>query len=263
MNLKKTLGIAALTAALALTACSPATSTPADAGSVTTSAKPAASAEAKTTALEFNSSEMLGGNAKPIFPEGESGKVSVVAQGELKKNEGMSDGMLLFAYRNNTNAAISHVDFTVAASADGKIVGSGNSQSGGIPAQVQPGEVALDYIYFSNVASIPDGGVTYDFKVKTLPADTSSFNTAALKVTQADNNGTGIIGAATNATGKTLSGPFGVYAYCFDGNNLLSLVQSYATETDELAAGAQATFSIDLYGRTCDSFVLGVSGYFG
>ncbi|GAB6857476.1 hypothetical protein [Microbacterium xylanilyticum] len=211
---------------------------------------------------ELNSSQLLGGNARPSFPAGEAGKVSVVAQGQLSRTEGMESGILLIAYRNNTSKAVAHVDFTVAAKVDGKVVASGNSQTGSIPAQLQPGEVALDYIYFSNVSSVPDAGVTYEFQAQTMPADTSSYNTAALKVTQADNNGSAIIGSASNPTDKTLQNPFGVYAYCFEGDTLSSYVDGFAKPDAVLSPGGEVTFSIDLYGRKCDSFVLGVSGYF-
>ncbi|MGN8025961.1 hypothetical protein [Microbacterium sp. 22242] len=231
----------------------------------TVEASDAATPKAATKSItpkDFNSSQLLGGSVKPSFPEGDAGKVSVVAQGQLSKTEGMGSGMLLIAFRNNTADAVSHVDFSVAAKAGGKVVASGNSQTGSIPAQVQPGEVALDYIYFDNVASVPDTGVTYEFTTQTLPADTSSYNTAALKVTQADNNGEAIIGSATNTSDKTLMGPYGVYAYCFDGDNLSMLLQDYATPGSELGAGDQVAFTVNLYDRTCDVFALGVSGYF-
>jgi len=262
MLLKKSLGVGALAVVLMLAACSPKVSTPSDAGTVTAAAKPGASAAAEVTSKPFNSSKLLGGNAAPNFPDGEPGKVSVVAQGTLAKSEGMNSGTLLIAYRNNTAAGISHVDFTVTAKADGKVVASGNSQSGSTPSQVQPGEAALDYIYFDNVSSVPDAGVTYEFTVKTMPADTSSYNTAALKVTQADNNGTAIIGAATNDTDAGVHGPFGVYAYCFDGENLSQLIQDYAPETGDVAAGGQVAFTVNLYDKKCDTFALGVNGFF-
>nr|WP_091739721.1 hypothetical protein [Microbacterium azadirachtae] len=265
MLLKKSLSIPALATVLLLVACSPKFSTPADAGTVTAAAKSGGTAAAEVAAVTsqpFNSGKLLGGNAAPNFPDGEAGKVSVVAQGTLAKSEGMNSGTLLFAYRNNTPAAISHVDFTVIAKADGKVVASGNSQSGGIPAQVQPGEAALDYIYFDNVASVPDAGVRYEFTVKTSPADTRSFNTAALKVAQADNNGTAIIGSATNDTDAVVHGPFSVYAYCFDGENLSQLIQDFAPETGDVAAGGQVAFTANLYSKTCDTFALGVSGWF-
>lgn len=233
-------------------------STAAPAGTTTPTEESAAGVAPK----ELNSSRLLGGNATPTFPAGDAGKVSVVAQSQLRKSDILDSGTLLIAYRNNTAKAISHVDFSATATAGGKIVASGHSQVAGIPAQVQPGEVALTYIYFENVSSVPDTGVTYEFQVKTSPADTSSYNTAPLKVTQADNNGTAIIGAATNSTDKTVTGPFKVQAYCFDGESLSEHVSDYATPDGELAPGGQAAFTIGLHDEACDSFVLGVSGYF-
>lgn len=266
MRVKKVLTAASMAgaAALLLAGCSQAApnsfaSVPvAGSSSTAKSTQKAAAPDAKP----FNAGGLLAGNANPTFPAGDAGKVAVVAQGPLLEPASSEGATLLIAYRNNTNAAVSHVDFSVTANAGGKVVASGESQTGSIPAQVQPGEVALDYIYFENVASMPDTGVTYDFTVRTSPANTSFYNTAPFKVTQADNNGSAIIGAAVNNTGKDLTGPYGVYVYCFDGNNLTNLVQDYATPDGDLAAGGQAAFTVNLYDAKCDTYALGVSGYF-
>lgn len=102
-------------------------------------------------AQPFNSGGFLGSNANPTLPAGDSGKVSVVSQGPLKP-DGVGGGSLLFAFRNNTTKAVSHVDFTGTATASGNLVASGQSQ-GTIPAQVQPGEAGFAFIYFSDVSS--------------------------------------------------------------------------------------------------------------
>jgi hypothetical protein len=266
MTLKKTFVPAVLIAgtALLLAACGQAGSNNStlsgSSSTQTAAAKPSHSASTPT-AKPFNAGGFLGGNVNPSFPDGALGKVAVVAQSILEP-DGIGGGTLLIAYRNNTSAAISHVNFDATAAAGGKVVATGQSQAGAIPAQVQPGEVALDYIYFDNVKSVPHAGVTYRFTVQTMPADTSSYNTAPLKITQATNNGSAIIGAAVNNTGKKLTGPYGVHAYCLDGRNLTTMVQDYAHPDGDLAAGSQASFTIDLSDTKCDKFVIGASGYF-
>lgn len=262
MMLKKTLSFAVLaaSAALMLAGCSQAV--PND-SAPKASQHPAAKSSrtpAPSAAKPFNVSGFLAGNVTPTFPAGEPGKVAVVAEGTLDKEQ--LGATLPFVYRNNTNAAIAHVDFSVTARVGGKLVATGQTQGGGIPSQVQPGEAAVGYVYFEDPSAIPDSGATYDFTVQTLPADTSSYNTAPLNVTEANHNGTSIVGSAVNKTGKELTGPYGVYAYCFDGDNVTRMVQSFANPDGDLAAGGQVSFTIDLFDTKCDNFTLGASGYF-
>ncbi|ROS75163.1 hypothetical protein EDF24_2605 [Curtobacterium sp. PhB130] len=260
---KKTFMAAALGGAvtLLLAGCSTSSTSNVAAGAVSESATASPTPTPTTVeALPFNAGGYLGGNATPTVDAGEVGKVSVVATAPLD-SDGIGSGTLAFAFRNNTSAPISHVDFTGTATASGKVVASGSSQDT-IPAQVQPGEAGFGYIYFEDTSSIPESGVQYDFKASTSPANTSSYNTAPLTVTQADNNGTSIIGTAANKTGKPLTGPYSVGIYCFNGDALSASTLDYATETGDIEADATVSFSHDLYDTPCDTFAIGVSGWF-
>lgn len=171
-----------LTTLLTLTACSSADE-PDEAGSTPAAtpdeATPGSGTEETATgeegvveSLAFNASGLLGGTARPRFDDGEAGDVSVVQVGPLDTDQ----GILLFAFRNNTAEGISHVDWTATARSGGSIVGTGSSQ-GTIPAQVAPGEVGLGYIFFENAGAIP-GNAQYEFAVETSRVDTTSYNTA-------------------------------------------------------------------------------------
>jgi hypothetical protein len=226
-------------------------------GSAPTAEQSASGGETgQVTSLPFNASGLLGGNAQPKFPDGEPGKVSVVQIGSLEKDS----GVLPFAFRNNTSEAISHVDWTGTATSGGKIVATGSSQ-GGIPAQVQAGEVGLAFIYFDNAESIPKDA-KYEFTVETTPADTSSYNTAPIKVTQADLAGGSIVGGATNETGAEVVGPYDVQVYCFKGDKIQAQHGTFAEQDGNVAPGGKVTFSLDLYGDKCPTFTVGVGGYF-
>jgi hypothetical protein len=220
---------------------------------------PTPSPTAAPSVQPFNVGGYLAGNAKPTFPAGEPGQVSIVAQGPLKK-PGIG-AILPIAYRNNTGAAISHVDLSATARLNGKLVASGKSQ-GTTPAQVQPGEVGFAFIYFEDSKSMADTGLKYEFTAETSPADTSSYNTAPLTVGEATYNGSSIVGTAVNKTGKALTGPYGVQVYCFAGNKLTAEVGSFAEQHNDVAAGAKVSFTADLYDTKCDKFTVGVSGYF-
>ncbi|WP_280827708.1 hypothetical protein [Mycobacterium sp. OTB74] len=168
---------------------------------------------------------------------------------------------LPFAFRNNTSGAISHVDWTATARSGGKIVATANSQ-GTIPAQVQPGEVGLAFIYFGPGDPKPPTEAAYDFQAKTSAADQHSYNTAALKVTEANASGDAVVGGAVNSTGKSVEGPFSVSTYCFDGDKLLGAHDAFAKQNGPAAPDEQVTFSVPLYGASCPTFIVGVGGFF-
>ena len=206
--------------------------------------------------LPFNASGYLGGTAQPNLDAGEAGEVSVVQIGPLDA----ASGTLIFAFRNNTSESISHVDWTGTARSGGSIVATGSSQ-GTTPAQLQPGEAGLSYIFFDNAEAIP-ADAEYEFQVSTSAADTSSYNTAPLTVTEANASGDSIVGSATNETGAEATGPYSVEVYCFEGDALLSSMITFAEQSGEVADGGIVTFSANLFGDSCPTFAVGVSGYF-
>lgn len=220
--------------------------------------QPSAAAPTAISPLPFNTGGLLGGNAEPVLPEGEAGKVSIVQIGPLEK-PGIG-ATLLFAFRNNTPAAISHVDWAATARAEGAIVSTGSSQ-GTAPSRVEPGEIGLGFIYFDNGETIPEGA-DYDFTVTTSPADESSYNTAPLKVTESNMSGDAVVGSAENASDAATTGPYSVNVYCFQGDDLVGQIGSYTEQDGELAAGETATFTASLYGQECSTYSVGVSGYF-
>lgn len=246
---------------LSLTACG-STATKTTAGGppakVVTSTSPTPKA---ATPQPFNVGGFLASNIKPTLPAGQPGQVSVVAIGSLDL-DGIGGGILTVAFRNNTNAPISHVDLSATARHHGTLVGSGSSQ-GIEPAWIQPGEVGFGYIYFSSTRSMSKTGMTYEFTADTMAADTSALNTAPIKVSEATYNGSAIIGSGVNATGKTLSGPYSVGIFCFSGGKLSSAVTSgFADQNGDVAPNGHVSFTVDLYGKSCAHFVVGIDGFF-
>lgn len=210
----------------------------------------------KVDPLEFNAGGLLGGNAAPNLPDGTAGEISVVQVGPLDADR----SILLFAFRNNTADGVSHVDWTATARFDGSIVATGSSQ-GTEPAQLQPGEVGLGYIYFENAESIPAGS-EYEFTADSSPVDTDSYNTAPLAVAEVNLVGSSFVGAATNGTGETAEGPFSVSFYCFDGDTITDFHSGFAEQDGPIDDGESVTFSVDLFDAQCPTYAVGVSGYF-
>jgi len=251
--------IALTTAACGSNSVSSSTASKPSGGSSAMVTTPTPSPTAAPSVQPFNVGGYLAGNATPTFPAGEPGQVSIVAHGPLKKPG--SGAILPIAFRNNNGAAISHVDLSATARLNGKLVASGKSQ-GTTPAQVQPGEVGLAFIYFEDSKSMADTGLEYEFTAETMPADTSSYNTAPLTVGEATYNGSSIVGTAVNKTGKALTGPYAVQIYCFAGNELTAQVGDYAEQANDVAVDAKVSFTAALYDTKCDEFTVGVSGYF-
>lgn len=109
---------------------------------------------------------------------------------------------------------------------------------------------------------MPAKGLKYEFTAKTVPADTSSYNTAPLTVGEATANGSSIVGTATNKTGKPLTGPYSVQVYCFTGNKLVEQLGDFADQDADIVADTKVSFTVALYDTKCPNFTVGVSGYF-
>lgn len=212
--------------------------------------------------LPFNAGGLLAGTASPSFPGGEAGEVSVVQIGEPFPG-GLADTTKLpFAFRNNTGAAIASVEWTGTARSGGSLVATGSSR-GTVPAEVQPGEIGLAFILFGSGAKIPPGHVDYVLTVKTSPVNKAAMSRAPLKVTEANVSGDAIVGTAVNASGKPVTYPISADVYCFDGDKMLTQGGDIAEQLGPVAPGGQATFSVDLHGRYCPAFTVGVEGLYG
>jgi hypothetical protein len=126
---------------------------------------------------------------------------------------------------------------------------------------VRPGEIGLAYILFGKGAEIPPTEVQYELTVKTSSLNTVPHSWTSLKVTEANLSGDAVVGAAVNATGKSLEGPFDVDVYCFDGDRLLIQHDDSAAQEGPIAPNGQVTFSVALNGSRCPTFALGVKGF--
>jgi hypothetical protein len=266
-TLQLRLALVASAVVLVLAACSTGRSGSGSTGPRSpTSAFKAPTATNSTTsapsARPINGSGLLAGNARPEFPVGTPGKVDVVTVGTLVVDP--SGGATLpVAVRNNTSNGISHVDLSVTAhDSAGRVAATGSSQAV-VPAQLAPGEVGLALVYFDIGTAKPPRGATYTFTAETSPADTSSYNTAPVKLTEANLTGGQIVGTGRNTTGKEIEGPYGVEAFCFGmGNQMTDVVGTFANEDGNVQPGGTISFTIDLAGTACVRYLVGASGYF-
>lgn len=255
-------GIAIVALAGSLTACgSSEPSAPAATDSVASQdpTDPSVKKEpAEIEPLTLNASGLLGGDAGGLtFDTGQAGAVSVVLVGTPDPDA----GTLPIVFRNGTDAAVSHVDVAATArDAAGALVATGSSQ-GTTTAQVAPGGVGLAYVFFDTDATLTPETV-YEFTFETSEADTSSYNTSDLKITEANRVGSAIVGSAVNHNDAAVTGPYSADVYCFDAGALTSTHRSFADQDSDLEPGGAATFTVDLFDVPCATYVVGVTGYF-
>ena len=165
--------------------------------------------------------------------------------------------------RNNTSAAVAHVEVSATAKDQGgKIVASGSSQ-GTDPSTIQPGQWALAFIYFEPGSALSSAD-TLSFAFQSVPASTDPFNTAAIQVTQANLSGSSIAGGVQNTTGHLVQGPISVHAYCQDSaGNPTSEVGGFTSGlSGDLAPSATDSFQLSLFDQGCASFLVGAAGYY-
>lgn len=220
--------------------------------------EPAAEHDASSDEVEslpFNDNGWLGGDASPKLDDGESGELSVVEVGRLDADA----GMMAFAFRNNTPAALADIDWTVVVRADGELVGSATSM-GSVPSIVEPGAVGLAHLYFDSADSIPEHA-EYKFEpVSSLASLPHQY--APMTVIEANKVGDAIVGSAINETGNPIGGYPGVQIYCFDGDKLVTAQEGAIDRERPIDDGTTVTFSEGLYGQNCPTFAVGVSGWY-
>ena len=214
-----------------------------------------------TVATDAPQSTFLAGNAHPKYLAGVPGRVSIVYQAPIQPQSVGTSVPIVF--RNNTSAAIAHVDVSATAKDPrGKIVASGSSQ-GTDPSTVQPGQWAFAYIYFEPGTALASND-TLSFKFQSMPASTDSFNTAAIQVAQANLSGSSIAGGVQNTTGHPVQGPISVHAYCLNssGDPTSDITGYTSSSSGDLAPNATDSFQLDLYDQRCSSFLVGASGFY-
>lgn len=248
-------------ASLAITACGSSSPKSSTAPSSPSRTSATASATASAAAPVVAQSSLLAGNAHPHYPAGTPGQVSVVYQAPVQpQSNGTSVPIVI---RNNTNAAIAHVDITATTKdPSGKIVASGSSQETD-PSTIDPGQWGLSFIFYMPGTALAAND-TLSFSFQTMPATTSSYNTAAIQVTQANLSGSFISGGVQNTTGHAVQGPVSVNVYCLNSaGDPTSTVGGFTSgSSGNLAVGATDSFQIGLYDQSCPSFLVGASGFY-
>jgi hypothetical protein len=203
---------------------------------------------------DAQASLFIKGNGSPKFPDGEAGKISVVAVGKYAGN------ILPVIIRNNTASAVIRVKVSVTANdKDGKMLASGGDQ-GFIPNLVKPGEITMGYAYFDSVKLPEDAKYVFETSAEASDGKFATFeNIRDLELVEVSQVGNRAVGKLKNQYDKEVNGPIGVVAYCFnDKNELLGRSSTYAAK-NKAAPGDTIPFQVDL--KTCPIFLVAGSAF--
>ncbi len=218
----------------------------------------------------FNSGGLMMGTAKPNFPAGTANTVAVVYTAPIPKGGAVGTVDIPIALRNNTPGAVSSIEVSATIrDSTGAIIASG-SNLGTQPEQLAPGEVGLaDLLVDTGGKELP-ADATFTYTAQTGPPGTATLDGATVKVVEVNRVGTNIVGSARNTTGQTVSGPLEAAVWCFDrAGHLTAEAPGLTAGTQSIAPQSTATFTVDLGllqldtpATACDTYTVGVTGYF-
>jgi hypothetical protein len=226
--------------------------TSAGGASATTSTSKAAAATPKT-------SKALHLSAPITLPNGQPGKLSVIAVGKATQNS----SSVPVVVRNNTADTVYNVAASGTARKSGALVASGESQ-GFAPAVVHPGEWAMGYVYFGTNDAVIQGA-TFEVTATADTSPSSIFPEVDLTIAEANKTqgqfGATIVGIVRNDTSSIIDTPIEVWLGCFEGSTPTAVRSDFTNGDNPLSPKATASFSIDVPDTTpCTTYALGSTG---
>lgn len=205
------------------------------------------------TAAAWNT-ETVGGNGFEVLTPAPLGEVAVIARGEY-------DGSRLpFVVHNNSDAAIENaaIEATVL-DASGKLFAVGGDHGIG-PGWIEPGNVALGYIYFDGI-EIPSA---YTIELS-LSYDTSEsrdpFNTFGIEVVEWDQVEDRIVGFLGNPYSTAITHVNEVKAVCLNADGSIDSYLRSIPESTSIPVGGAIPFQLTLESANCPHIIIVADGF--
>jgi hypothetical protein len=191
----------------------------------------------------------------PDLPNGDPDQIAVVATGNYDRLV----GSLPVIVRNNTGDDVARVAVTAEArDASGGLVAAGESQ-GLTPNVVEPGELAIGYVYFGGAHVPEDAEIVLEV---TSDESLAEFETIiGLPIAEANGTRRSIVGLVENSYDIRVTGPIDVEAVCFSEAGQLSDGYGAFAAKDAIAPGDTSPFQIDVFGPPCERSLIGASGF--
>lgn len=166
-----------------------------------------------------------------------------------------------FLVYNGLDEPISRIEVSGrAVDASGETLSSGESQSIE-PNVVMPGELAMGYV-FTGTDKLPDGATMDRVSVDYTVGLGDFENIVSVDVSEVDVNESRATGTVSNPHDIPVDGPISVAIACLDAEGNLATVYSSFTDRDNLEAGGESTFTLNLFESTpCDGVLVGASGF--
>ena len=216
--------------------------------STSSTARPTTTIKPGIAAVDPMSMASVDGLAPPAIPTGAEGKVSIVAQATALD----SSGSLTLVVRNMTSDPVAAIEVTgIARDSAGAVVASGSSQ-GFSPVLVQPGEIALGYVYFEH--DLAGQTHEYELMLSSQPPEDLFTENAGLVFTDFNALPSGPAGVMRNE-GDAEASFAEVQVVCFDDQGTpTNSVSDYADPSD-IPPGGSAGFEVDLYDGGCAHYL--------
>lgn len=194
-------------------------------------------------------------NQLPNLDAGAQNAVSIVKVGKIKAL--FNSTTIPVIVRNNTAAPVKRVEISaVASDAAGKMLASGGTQMV-TPNLVNPGQLTLTYVYFSDVELPQDASIKYEITSQDYG---KLENIRDLPVKEHNLVENRIVGLLVNSYDVIVDGPIGVNAYCFDDqSNLIKQFSSY-TQKDTANPGDTIPFQVNIE-QPCAYYLISASGF--
>ena len=216
--------------------------------STSSTARPTTTTQPTLEAVDPMSMASVKGLAPPAIPAGTEGKLSVVAQATALD----SSGSLALVVRNMTSDPVAAIEVTgIARDSAGAVVASGSSQ-GFSPALVQPGEIALGYVYFEY--DLAEQTLEYELQVSSRPPDDLFTEPAELVFADFNALPSGPAGVIRNE-GDEAASFAGVQVVCFDDQGTPTNSQQDFTDPTDIPPGGSAGFKVDLFDGGCAHYL--------
>jgi hypothetical protein len=219
-------------------------------GSPTTANEPAPTT---TVAVAPGDNDHLFTFGEINIPVGQPDVVAIVMQGDI--NEFGSIPMIV---RNNTGETVSGVSVSgTARDSAGTLVGTGQSLSFD-PETLEAGDWSMGRFGF-DVDSL-SGDETFEFTVDFNEGPPSFMADVELTVVEVNLIEDRIVGTVSNPSTSESSGLSSVTVACFVDGQLVDVRDGF-TDVDEIAPGATASFTVDLFSTPCENFAMSAAGF--